>query len=198
MARPEPDHGGVTSPRPRPSATDSSHTGRPGRRGRDAAIPPGRQGPRGRPIRRQPVRVADRMPERLLARRRREHRERRYRRGLLTGGADAHVATSGGRDHQDRRRIEALLAEMPRERRGRRRGLHLPDLCDAEGETAARPRRPSLGSAPGRPDPGRGLIPARPLTRSLWGPQCAAARRCGPAHRCCWFRGPACDLLHGQ
>jgi len=27
----EPDHGGVTSPRPRPSATDSSHTGRPGR-----------------------------------------------------------------------------------------------------------------------------------------------------------------------
>ena len=34
---------------------------------------------------------------------------------------------------------------MPWERRGRRRGLHLPALRDAEGETAARP---------GRPDPG--------------------------------------------
>jgi hypothetical protein len=39
----------------------------------------------------------------------------------------------------------ALLAEMPREGCGRRRGLPLPDLCDAEGETTARPRRPSLG-----------------------------------------------------
>ena len=58
-----------------------------------------------------------------------------------TGGADAHVPTPGGRDHQDRRGIEALLAEIPRE--GRRPGRALPflDLSDAEGETAAPPGR---------------------------------------------------------
>src|SRR5262245_11734665 len=60
------------------------------------------------PIGCQPVRVADRMPKDLLARLR-EYRECRYRRGLLTVGAEPHVSTSGGRDHQDRRRIEALL-----------------------------------------------------------------------------------------
>jgi len=81
------------------------------------------------------------MPERLLARRRREHRERCHRRGLLTGGAVPHVYTSGGRDHKDRRSIEALLTEMPWEGRGRRRGLPVLDLGDAEGETAARPGR---------------------------------------------------------
>src|SRR4051812_27337758 len=34
---------------------------------------------------------------------------------------------------------------MPREGRGRRRGRYLADLGDAEGQTAARPRRLSLG-----------------------------------------------------
>lgn len=98
-------------------------------------------GPHGRTVGRQPVRVADRMPEGLLARRGGEHRQRRHRRGLLTGGADPHVSTLGGQDHQDRGGIKALLAEMPRERRRRRRGLHLPDLRDAEGETAVRSGR---------------------------------------------------------
>jgi hypothetical protein len=63
----------------------------------------------------------------------------------LTVGTDPHVSTSGGRDHQDRRRIEALLTEMPREGRGRRRGLPLPDLGDAEGQTTARPGWRRLG-----------------------------------------------------
>jgi hypothetical protein len=88
------------------------------------------------------------MPEGLLARRRREHRERRYGRCLLTVGADPHVPhvpTSRGWDHQDRRRIEALFTEISWERRRRWRGLHLPDLRDAEGETAARLGRPGPG-----------------------------------------------------
>src|SRR5262249_40928427 len=91
------------------------------------------------PERYQPARVAGRLPEGVLARCRRKHRERRYRCSLLTGGADAHVSTLGGRDHQDRGGVKALLTEMPREGRRRRRGLPLPDLCDAQGETTARP-----------------------------------------------------------
>src|ERR1043166_6601220 len=85
------------------------------------------------------------MPEGLLSRLRREHRERCHRRRLLTGGADAHVPTLGCRNHQDRRGIKALLAEMPREGRGPGRALPFLDLGDAEGETAVRLRRPSSG-----------------------------------------------------
>jgi hypothetical protein len=85
------------------------------------------------------------MPEGLVALRRREHRERRSHRYLLTVGADPHVSTSGGWDHQDRKRIEALLTEMPREGRERRGSLHLPDLGNAEGQTTARPGWRRLG-----------------------------------------------------
>jgi hypothetical protein len=83
---------GVTSPRPRPSVTDHSHMGRPEPAQSQRSDPTTRaRAPRRQPDTLQLVRVADRMPERLLACCHREHREHRHRRGPLTGGADIHV-----------------------------------------------------------------------------------------------------------
>jgi hypothetical protein len=87
-----PDHGGMSCRRVlasvqlrAPTRADLSW------RGRDTAIPPRGQGhPSGRPIRGQPLRIAERLPEGPLARRR-EHQERRHCRGLLTGDAGPHV-----------------------------------------------------------------------------------------------------------
>lgn len=167
-----------------------------GGRGRDAAIPPRWQGhPGGSPIGRQPVRVVDRMPEGLLSRRSREHRERRHRRSLLTGGADAHVPTLGGRDHQDRGGIEALLAEIPRKGRGRGGTLPFPDLGDVQGETVVRPgclgtgvlMRAASHVQGDPPSSSSGAVALRSVVRNSRDrpharPGAAAARRYRPLH----------------
>ena len=81
------------------------------------------------------------------------------------------------------------------------RGVGAGGTCTSRTSAMRRGRRrrvrgvPASGSAPGRPAHRLRLIPARPLTQLLWGPRCAAASRCGPAHRCGWFQNHPYDLL---
>ena len=85
------------------------------------------------------------MPDGLLSLLRSEDRERSHCRGLVAGVTHSHVPTPGSWHDHDRRRIEALLAEMARKGLGYGRGFDFPDLRDTEWDMRAITQRLGTG-----------------------------------------------------